>query len=280
MKGDCSMFKGFTIHHACSKGSINARLHSHNNYEIFYFLSGDITYYIEGHVYEINPHDILLINNREIHKPIIQSDIPYERYVINFDESYVEPLLPHYNLTYCFENRSLGHGNKIEGSFVKDYNIHNYFANIHRYIEGSSVEDQLLAKTYFLQMLLHLNKIFKKENEKFIKGYAKDEKIDQVIHYINNNLTEHLSLDIIQEACFVNKYYLSHLFRDLTGMTVVEYINHKRILMSKSLLQAGMNATKVAHECGFNDYSNFYKKFKQSTGLSPAQYKKSSYLTS
>lgn len=268
------MAKGFSISHNKSERLYFSRPHTHNNYEIFYFLSGDITYYIEGHVYEINPHDLLMINNREIHKPIFHSEALYERIIVNFDESYVKPQFSDYNLTYCFENRTLGHGNKIEGKFVLQHNIHSYFINILECLKNDSIEDQLLAKTYFIQMLLQLNKIFKKENEKFTKGYAKDEKLDQVIHFINSHLSNRLTLDIIQEECFVNKYYLSHLFKEMTGMTVMEYITHKRILLAKNLLQSGMSATDVAHESGFNDYSNFYKSFKRITNQSPTKYKK------
>lgn len=270
------MFKGFTISHSITEmPSKNPHaLHTHDHYEIFYFLTGDITYYIEGHVYDISPHDILLINNKEVHKPIFHSDKVYERMVINFDESYVEPLSPFYDLTYCFLNRTLGHGNKIEGSYVKKLQLHDFFTKIHDYINEESIEDQLLAKTYFFQLLLQLNRVFKTDKEKFTKGYLKDQKIDTIIHYINSHLTEPLSLNSIEEACFVNKYYMSHLFKDLTGMTVIEYINHKRILLAKSLLQTDMAITKVAQETGFNDYSNFYKKFKDATGVSPSIFKK------
>lgn len=249
--------------------------HTHNNYEIFYFLSGDISYNIEGHVYDINPHDLLMINNREVHMPIFHSQTCYERIVLNFDESYINPFFPDYHLTYCFENRALGQWNKIDGKYVLQYNIDNYFKNILTYFNKESVEDQLLSKTNFIQMLLQLNKIYKEENEGFSKGLPMDEKLDQVIYFINSHLCEKLTLDIIQEACYVNKYYLSHLFKDMTGMTVMEYITQKRILISKTLLESKMSATEAAQKTGFNDYSNFYKSFKRITGESPMTYKKS-----
>lgn len=56
--------------------------HQHPFYEIFFFLSGKVTYIVEGSHYKLRPGDILLINNSEIHRPEIAPGKPYERIVI------------------------------------------------------------------------------------------------------------------------------------------------------------------------------------------------------
>ena len=56
--------------------------HEHEFYEVFFFLSGDVNYIIEGRTYQLRPGDILLTDNRDIHKPDIRPGKPYERFVI------------------------------------------------------------------------------------------------------------------------------------------------------------------------------------------------------
>ena len=63
--------------------------HEHEFYEVFFFLSGDVNYIIEGRTYQLRPGDILLTDNRDIHKPDIRPGKPYERFVIWIDPDFL-----------------------------------------------------------------------------------------------------------------------------------------------------------------------------------------------
>ena len=56
--------------------------HYHDFYKIIVFVSGDVTYCIEGKNYELNPKDIVLVSQNEIHKPIINKGVEYDRFVM------------------------------------------------------------------------------------------------------------------------------------------------------------------------------------------------------
>ena len=69
-------------HHYLDRVPPQVEYHEHEFYEIFFFLSGDVSYIIEGSTYQLRPGDILLTSNEDIHKPEVRAGKPYERYVI------------------------------------------------------------------------------------------------------------------------------------------------------------------------------------------------------
>ena len=88
------------------------------------------------------------------------------------------------------------------------------------------------------------------------------------------NATE-ITLDTIAEACFTNKYYLSHLFTRAQGVSVGKYILDKRIKEAKRQLEnKDLTVAQIAADVGFNDSSYFCRVFKKETGLTPLAYRK------
>lgn len=261
-------------HSATPEAPAEYPIHIHDRYEIYYFLSGDVTYFIEGQGYSLNKHDLLVINTGELHRPIFNSSSRYERITVHFRPEYISSFQQKdYNLLYCFERRKLGHHNRIDGSDIIDNHIDRYFENIKKYAMECLRESDLMIKTYFLQMLVSLNRIFAEKKTAPENTMAYDEKIVGILDYINNHLHEQITLDLLEEKFYVSKYYLCHLFRKNTGVTVGEYIAYKRILKAKELLIRGTPVLETCHAVGFRDYSNFYKTFRRLEGVSPREYK-------
>ena len=63
--------------------------HYHDFIKILVFLSGDVSYCIEGKTYDLQPYDIVLINAGEVHKPIVHSDKEYHRMVFYISQDYL-----------------------------------------------------------------------------------------------------------------------------------------------------------------------------------------------
>ena len=72
----------FRIFHLKDARKMDIAYHYHDFDKIVLFLSGDVTYSIEGRRYELRPYDVILVNAGEIHRPMIHSDMPYERIII------------------------------------------------------------------------------------------------------------------------------------------------------------------------------------------------------
>lgn len=252
----------------------NFSVHIHDLYEIYYFLSGDVTYLIEGSTYHLHPHDLLLINTGELHRPVFNTSAPYKRIVIHFRPEYISAFQTQkYNILYCFERRKLGQNNLLPNQDILNSPIPTLFQQLCE-ISPTSVENDLLFKTYFLQLLIALNQIFVKQ--KTVPASSNyDDKIIEVLHYINDRLYQTITLDELENKFFINKYYLCHLFKKNTGVTIGDYISHKRILKAKEQFLLGIPVSEVAHSIGYEDYSTFYRNFKRLTGIAPSEYLKS-----
>lgn len=99
--------------------------------------------------------------------------------------------------------------------------------------------------------------------------------MQSVKKYLDEHYKEKITLDQIAGLFFVNKYYLAHIFKESFGMTVVEYLQYKRVTLAKQLLRfSDLTVEEVARECGIEDPNYFSRSFRKVEGMSPAQYRK------
>ncbi|SHH94632.1 AraC family transcriptional regulator [Clostridium grantii] len=262
------------FHHSIDNAPYEYSTHVHDGYEIYFLISGEVTSYIEGTCYSLVKNDILIINNKELHRLFINSDTIYERKVLHFKPEILNILdFNKYNLLSCFENKKLGHNNLLKAT-NEDLNELDYIlTKVEICSKVNNIENQLLLKTYLIQLLILINKLYAKQEigSNFISS---DDLTSNLLNYINLNLGSKITLDLLEEKFFLNKYYLSHYFKDNTGFTLMEYLTYKRIMKAKELMLKNKPINQLYMTVGFKDYSNFYKSFKKITGLSPREYKK------
>ncbi|MBM7541226.1 AraC family transcriptional regulator [Amphibacillus cookii] len=260
----------FSFRHMVTESPSDIATHIHDCYELFYFNSGDLTYYIEGQAYQLQKHDLIMTNPKELHRVVFNSKATYERKYIHFKPDYVSPYqTEHYNLLSYIEKRKLGHLNLIPAEKVLKHGIKQLWGRIERASMDPTPEGQILMKTYFIQMLVTINKVLASYRNPLADHHKYDQKIVAILEFINQNLDEKITLNVLEQRFYVSKYYLCHIFKQTTGFTVIEYITYKRVMKASELLMSGMTALDVAHAVGFGDYSTFYKAFKKITGLSP-----------
>jgi AraC-like DNA-binding protein len=98
---------------------------------------------------------------------------------------------------------------------------------------------------------------------------AGNEKILSVLAFLNDHLTEDISIDSLSEQFFTSKYYLMHSFKEETGYTIGNYLTTKRLRYAKELIHDGVPVTQACFECGFKNYSTFSRAYKKNFGVSP-----------
>ena len=265
----------FYFSHPFTESPTDIDTHIHDCYELFYFISGDVKYYIEGQVYQLEKNDMIVTNSRELHRIVFNSQKNYERKWIQFKSEFIFPLqTKDYNMLTYIEKRKLGYFNRIRSENVISYGIDKYWLEIEKYCQNDSAESSIMIKTLLVQMLIKINKVFSENKIVIMDSFENNEKINTILDYINENLNKTITLDLLEKLFYVNKYYLSHIFKKSTGFTVIEYITYKRIIEATKLLYKGIPILEISDAVGFGDYSNFYKAFKKITGVSPKQYTK------
>lgn len=94
--------------------------------------------------------------------------------------------------------------------------------------------------------------------------------------YIENNFRSPIKIGDLAAMFYMDKFYLSHIFKSATGYTVKEFLTLTRLNHAKKLIiETPMKISEVCFESGFSDVNSFIGYFKREYGLTPAAYRKS-----
>lgn len=105
------------------------------------------------------------------------------------------------------------------------------------------------------------------------------EAIQKSVDYIEENITEELTIDELAQVSFLSVYYFQKLFNRLVGKTVNEYIKARRVAKAKPLLKSSdRRIVDIALEYGFKSHETFTKAFKGLYGVTPEAYRKNKLL--
>ena len=259
--------------HTWSPYGVNADFHLHDQFELYFFISGDVDYFIERCKYRLQFGDVLLMNSTELHKPTFFSQAPYERMVLHFDPAFAAQFsTPDFDLLACFTQRRQGEGNLLRMHTAHTRELHDLLRQLSDLPAQSAPGSDALRLALFLEILVLVGRAFQNQDTQM----PDDDRhpLRSLIDFIDQNLTADLNLDTLSERFFISKPYLCRSFKAYTGATIHSYILGKRIALAKQLLLAGESVTAACQNAGFNDYANFIRAFKRMTGLSPGQFKK------
>lgn len=242
------------------------QMHMHSYYEFLYFKSGDASYLVENNIYSAKSGDIFVTRPNELHTLVFHSNQQYERDFIQISKDFIAEFPV---LFEPIDKYSPGTYNQLSKNIALQYNLYEYFDKVRYYITHRLPESDAMIKSYMIQFLVKLNSIAKTTNT-----YAELQKnrIDDIIEYLTYNISPDITLDFLADKFFINKYHMCHTFKKKTGLTIKEFINIRKITKAKNLLCRGIDIMSLCYECGFNDYSTFYKTFKKLTGTSPKNF--------
>lgn len=249
-------------------------LHHHDFYEIYLFLTGNVNYTVESRNYHLAPGDMLLISPMELHQPTFGADNHnYERIVVWIDKSYLEQYSQiGVDLTACFNTQSAWHNNLVRLDNTSRQMLTYFFEQTIMERDSGEYGSDLLAQTYLVQALTTITRLVARTPKSGELRDKSDSVVADVLNYINEHFSEDLSLDLLANRFFISKYHLSREFNRLVGTSVYRYIIQKRLAIARLLMGQGVPSTTVYQQCGFGDYSNFYRAFKAEYQISPKEY--------
>lgn len=268
-KNDEMLRQDFQLSHNRDPYFRTMEFHAHDFLELYYFLDGSVTYYIEDQVYDLCPGDLLIIPAGKMHRPVIANEhAAYERMVLWITPQYLQSIdSPTGDLQknlqkvgehgYCVPFR--GDETVFVTALLKKL----------LYMQKNDTDPKFCAGA----VELYLWTIFRSYGVIDTTHRNETQVIPQVIRYITEHFSEHLTLEDIAAEFFVSKSYLNRHFKAYTNSTVYAYIMALRLTHARRMLREGIPAVEAGRECGFSDYSTFYKAFKTQTGLSPQQFK-------
>lgn len=265
-----SIFDNFSFHHSVSevkKAPYYCKCESHNQFEIFYLIDGEIKYNIEGEEYLVKKGDVLFVSPNEVHSIEILGGKRYDRIVVMFDLEKLTQILSvgDMSLDKAFFSDVRGF-RVIPRELLDTTNIKSIMFSLTEKQDEKYLPLFVLTKIFSL--ILELEKVFSKDNERSFP-LATDKTVQKAIAYINDNIENPLTLDEIASALFVSKSSLCHKFVNSLHVSVNRYVTIKKIYRAAKLIKNGMGAIDASMAVGYNQYTTFYHNYRKILGTSP-----------
>lgn len=263
----------FFIDWAQRKAGYDMRtFHVHKKYELYYQVEGARRYYIDDGAYLVNAGNVVLIGPDGVHKTGSVENCAHTRYVLNFSREYLAPMeaaMPGANLFACFDAGV----HVLTISPRNQAMVEGLLSRIYEQRADDSPAGQALRRAQMSELLLYMAEYA--AAAKNCETRIVNKTIDMIQSYISTHYREELSLTGIAAQFYMSPYYVSRLFKKTTNLSLVEYINSVRLMAAKNLLEtSSMRVASVADAAGFSTPAHFSRVFKESTGLSPQQYRK------
>lgn len=242
----------------------HSTLHSHPFTEFFYVVSGEGQFKFSDETFvSVKADDMVIINPNVVHTEVSSKTDPLEYIVLGLNGV----------MFLAGQENDMG------------YSVHNYKDYKHDillYLKSILIEynNQDLHHELIMKNLINvlvLNVVRRTAVD--LQLFELDKKLNKdcifIENYLNIHFRENITLDDLADLTFLNKYYLSHIFKEHSGLSPIDYILHKRVEEAKKLLSnTDLNISQIASILGFGTASYFSQYFKKETTFSPSEYRK------
>ncbi|NLN42452.1 MAG: AraC family transcriptional regulator [Clostridiales bacterium] len=249
--------------------------HSHAFTEILYCEGGSVGYLLGGRKFRFSKGDLIFIRPGTPHQPLFSehAQYPYERYALWISDSFMQKMSENIESIrlldkYLDQNQQfLFHLNEEESyktetileSIIKEYKE-----------ERIGWETMILSKV--LELMIDFCRIIM-YHETNKKETANEDLIDQIISYINKNLSEKITMDALSEKFYVSTSTIYNHFTEKLHVSPYKFILQRRLIKAKNLILQGEQLNSIWQQCGFSDYSTFYRAFRKEYSISPKKYR-------
>lgn len=131
--------------------------------------------------------------------------------------------------------------------------------------------DTALKEIHIAQMLVHLATALM-DDKAAGKGYVY---VRRCVNLLSERMSEDVRIEELAKELGISAAYLQRLFRQVHGMTIIDYLNRMRIERAKLLLlNTDDPVVEIAMEAGFNSRQHFTRVFTSLEGISPQEYRR------
>lgn len=235
-------------------------MHSHHFTELFYVKSGSGCFKIEDLSLPIKKDDLIIVNPNISHTEVSDKNNP-----LNYITLGVE------GLSFSFEHE-------------KNYTVINchqqvndllfYFRSMLYELENKGDGYQSVCTSLLNILTIQLHRLTNCDFNIIVSSPSNKE-CAKIKRYIDANYQDPITLDFLAEMAHLNKYYFSHVFSETYGYSPINYLNERRISVSKELLKTtDYSIAEIARLSGFSSQSYFSQSFKKSCDMSAGSYRK------
>lgn len=255
----------------------NTMVHSHAQYEIYYFHGGRCTYVLGERAIPLQPGDLIFMNGLTPHRPQVDPSAAYIRTMFSFDPHVIQvfgnsllacnPLKP-------FETLRNHHLRLNPDARAECENI---LERINRFYSSDDILHHNRMLAAFYDLLMFICEQCRHEITNAPHALTNSERyVQQIVTYIETHYMQDISVDDMAGDLHLNRHHLMKVFREVTGMTISDYLFKRRIDQAKTLFYRNtrISVADIGYQVGFKHPSHFSRTFKKLVGISPERYRK------
>lgn len=262
------LLEDFRLFHLKDDKGTKMEFHYHEFCKLVLLISGHGEYTVEDRHYALRAGDILLIGNGQVHRPEFAEGKEYERIIFYISPEFLRlQSVEGCSLTALFEDI----GGRVIRLEEKRYSgIFDLAKTVEDEFNKASYGKDIMANSLLLQLLVSIGRYRDKgqplpEEQPVVR----DERIAGILNYIENHLSEELSIECLSERAFLSRYHMMRLFKKETGQSVYDYVTERRLFLARELIRQGIPATESCFQAGFGSYSSFTRAYGRRFGTTP-----------
>jgi len=237
-------------------GICNHQWHEHSFYELMLIADGENEYSIENRRYVTRRGDVLLIKPGCHHFERSISKSPTELYCFGF---HPEAISSQAVAKAVFD--------KGEHFRVSEFSLlERTLALISAKLSSTSSNAHGFMKAMAEAVALILCELDITDEPSF---RISNGNLERIINYIKDNLANIHSVEDISRAVFFSPSYVRAIFKNEMGIGIMQYVRNKKVLLANRMIREGEKPTDIYLECGFSNYTSFYRAFCAYFGASP-----------
>ncbi len=245
--------------------------HIHKYYEFLRFTEGDAVCIVDGKTFTLLPGDIIITKPNVLHAISFNTDSDYSRTFLQLSPGLISRI-PQKLVQHIIKGFSSGVC-IIHKETAITFGLYGFFDKAVALLENRNEKNIYIAELLMQRFAVAVDEAIKHELQS-TNSESVSPTLSRIKNYLDYNFTSDINLDELAEDMFISKYHICHLFKDELGITVLDYIALKRISAVREFLAKDCNITDAYRQCGFNDYSSFYRAVKKYTGLKPSEFYK------
>ena len=186
----------FRLFHLTDRETHEIAYHYHDFDKITIFIKGNVSYMIEGKSYALKPYDIVLVRHGDIHRLFVDNSVLYERIIVYISPNFMDAYhTDSYDLSFCFRKAELEHSNVLRISSLEKSSLFRSIMRLEHSFSDDGYASELYRQVLFLEFMIHLNRAARKNRLEFIDTQNYNLKIQEILQYVNDHLSEDLTID-------------------------------------------------------------------------------------
>ena len=258
------LLENFRLFHLRTQGDTPVNYHYHEFCKLVLLVSGTGSYTVGSQRYLLQPGDAVLVGSRTVHRPEIDSGCVYERIII-----YISPEYLKMQSTADCDLLEVFSGQR--GHVLRDCKrLFSLASELEWELSGTGYGRELLSGAALLRLLVRIGREQRREDLEPPKPVdPTNPRVLSLMRYMEEHLAEDLDVDALSEQFYVSKFHMMRQFRKETGFTVHAYLQQRRLLHARDLMEKGMRATEACYRSGFRSYSSFTRAYGSFFGTTP-----------